>query len=365
MLIRENVPLAPLTTLGAGGPARYFIEATTEADVIDAVEFARSHDHPDEHKSGARRGPRQRLPLFVLGGGSNVVVADAGFPGVVLKISIGGIAQSETTQDKVIFVTGAGLEWDSLVQRTVKADCAGLECLSGIPGSVGATPVQNVGAYGQEVSQTVTGVRVLDLPSLQIGTLRNEECGFGYRSSIFNSSERGRYIILSVAFALQRSGKPALKYPDLQNFFAERSDQPSLSEVRSAVREIRHRKAMLIVPGEDDARSVGSFFKNPVLPQAAVDQLSGRAASRGLQLPSYVASDGLRKIPAAWLVEHAGFTKGYEHGAAGISRKHALAIVNRGGATAAEIIALKDEIQARVFDEFGIQLEPEPVLVGF
>lgn len=348
MLIRENVPLAAMTTLGVGGPARYFIEATTEYEVAEAVEFARL----------------QELPLFVLGGGSNVVVADRGFPGVVLKVSLGGVSQREATKEKVVFVAGAGYDWDSLVEQTVKADCAGLECLSGIPGTVGATPVQNVGAYGQEVSQTIVEVRVLDLQSLQAKTLSKEECGFGYRSSIFSTSERGRYIIVSVSFELRRGGKPGLRYPDLQNFFAWHGD-PSLSEVRAAVREIRHGKAMLIVPGEEDARSVGSFFKNPVLSQAAFDELCSRVAAHGLELPSYPVADGSRKIPAAWLVEHAGFAKGYERGRAGISRKHALAIVNRGGATSEEIIALKDELQARVLAEFGVQLEPEPVLVGF
>jgi UDP-N-acetylmuramate dehydrogenase len=349
MLIRENVPLAPLTTLGVGGPARYFAEAKTEAEMLEAVEFASSRS----------------LPLFVLGGGSNVVVADAGFAGLVLKIGVAGLSQFEVAPDKVIFVTGAGLDWDSLVEQTVNAKCAGLECLSGIPGSVGATPVQNVGAYGQEVSQTIEQVRALELQSLRVVTLNNQECGFGYRSSIYNTSERGRYIILSVTFTLRRGGNSTLQYPDLQNFFKDRSLAPSLAEVRDAVREIRHRKAMLIVPGEDDARSVGSFFKNPVVPQTTADELSARAASRGLQLPSYSATDGFRKIPAAWLVEQAGLDKGYSRARAGISRKHALAIVNRGGATAAEIIALKDQIQKRVFAEFGILLETEPVFVGF
>jgi len=347
MVIRENVALAPLTTLGVGGPARYFAEARSEAEVIEAVELARS------------RG----LPLFVLGGGSNIVVADAGFPGLVLKIGIMDIAQPSPANGRLIVTAGAGCDWDTLVEQAVTAGCAGLECLSGIPGTVGATPVQNVGAYGQEASQAIEQVRVLELQSLRVGSLSNSECGFGYRSSIFNTAQRGRYIILSVSFTLRLGGKPSLLYPDLQKWFAGRDDEPTLTEVRAAVREIRHRKAMLIVPGEEDARSVGSFFKNPVLPQAFVDNLSARLASRG-ELPTYPAADGFRKLPAAWLVEHAGFAKGYARGAAGISHKHALAIVNRGGATAAEIIALRDEIQARVWDEFGIKLQPEPVFVG-
>jgi len=349
MLIRENVSLAPLTTLGVGGPARYLVEAATEAEVIEAVEFARARE----------------LPLFVLGGGSNVVIADRGFAGLVLKVAISGVSHFTAEHGDAVFAAGAGHDWDELVAQSVAAGCGGLECLSGIPGSVGATPVQNVGAYGQEVSQTVVEVRALDLRSLRIQTLSNSECGFAYRSSIFNTTERGRYIILRVSFALHHGSNPTLRYPDLERFFAGRSDQPSLREVRAAVREIRHRKAMLIVPGEEDARSVGSFFKNPVLPQSFTDELSARLASRGWQLPSYVAIDGFRKLPAAWLVERAGFAKGYTFGQAGISRKHALAIVNRGGATAAEIVALKEKIQTRVFDEFGVRLEPEPVFVGF
>ncbi len=348
MRIRENVPLAPLTTLGVGGRARYFVDAGTEAEVLEAVELARSRD----------------LPLFVLGGGSNIVVADAGFSGLVLKV---GITDSShfSVENKTIFQAGAGYEWDGLVEQTVQAECAGLECLSGIPGTVGGTPVQNVGAYGQEVSQTIEEVRALDLRSLEIKTLTNAECGFGYRSSIFNTSERGRYIVLEVSFAVRPEGTPTLHYPDLQKFFAGRMEEPKLSDVRAAVREIRHRKAMLIVPGEDDAHSVGSFFRNPIVPSAFADELWARLSARGFELPIYPAANGFRKLAAAWLVEHAGFAKGYTRGRAGISRKHALAIVNRGGASAAEIVALKDEIQSRVFGEFGIQLEPEPVFVGF
>jgi UDP-N-acetylmuramate dehydrogenase len=349
MLIREQVPLALLTTLGVGGPARYFVEAYNEAEVIGGVEFARS----------------RQLPLFVLGGGSNLVVADAGFPGLVLKVGITGVSHSTASGGLVLFTAGAGVDWDALVARSVEANCAGLECLSGIPGTVGGTPVQNVGAYGQEASETIREVRVLDLRTLESKTLSNPDCGFAYRSSIFNTTERDRYVILQVSLALREGAQPSIRYHDLQEFFAGRSGKPTLADVRAAVREVRHRKAMLIVPGDDDARSAGSFFKNPVVPQPFFEKLASRLESRGLQLPSYPAADGFRKLPAAWLVEHAGFARGYTKGAAGISRKHALAIINRGGATAAEIIALKDEIQRRVSEEFEIGLAPEPVLVGF
>jgi UDP-N-acetylmuramate dehydrogenase len=345
MIIRENVPLAPLTTLGVGGAARYFAEAQSEADVIEAVQFARTTD----------------LPLFVLGGGSNLVVADSGFAGLVLKIGMAEIS----TSDEGAFVAGAGCDWDALVAQTVEAECAGLECMSGIPGTVGGTPVQNVGAYGQDVSQAITEVRVLDLQSLKVETMWNADCGFSYRTSIFNTTKRGRYVILRVSFQLRPGGKPSLGYPDLQQAFSGRLESATLAEVRAAVREIRHRKAMLIVAGDEDARSAGSFFKNPAVPQSFFEELSSRLTSRGWQLPSYPATDGFRKLPAGWLVEHAGFAKGYVKGAAGISRRHALAIINRGGATAADIIALKDEIQAGVAREFGIELQAEPVFVGF
>lgn len=349
MIVREQVPLALLTTLGVGGPARYFAEAVSEADVREAVEYALSRE----------------LRLFILGGGSNLLVSDRGFDGLVLKVSLQGIEQVAGAGDTVVFTAAAGEEWDALVARAVEQDCAGIECLSGIPGSVGGTPVQNVGAYGQEVSETVCEVRAFDRQTGQLKTFTHAECGFGYRSSVFNTTERGRYIILRVSYSLRRGGTPTIRYADLQTTFADANAQPSLSAVRGAVRDIRHRKAMLIVPGDDDARSAGSFFKNPIVPQAKFEKLEATMQSRGLALQSYPAGDGYRKLPAAWLVEHAGFTKGYNRGAAGISRRHTLAIVNRGGATAADIMALKDEIQSCVLAEFGVQLQPEPVFLGF
>jgi UDP-N-acetylmuramate dehydrogenase len=348
MIVREQVPLASLTTLGVGGPARYFAEANAESDVREAVEFARIRD----------------LPLFVLGGGSNLLVADSGFNGLVLKIALHGIDRT-TASDDVTFRVVAGEDWDAFVARAVEDNCAGIECLSGIPGTVGGTPVQNVGAYGQEVSETISEVEALDRQSLQLRTFTNAECGFGYRSSIFSTTMCDRYIILRVTFALRRSGKPTIRYRDLQTAFAQVAGEPSLLQVRNAVRDIRRSKAMLLVPGDDDARSAGSFFKNPVVPQHQFEGLSKMLRGRGLSLSSYPAGEGFRKLPAAWLVENAGFAKGYSRGAAGISRRHALAIVNRGGATAADIVGLKDEIQARLLAEFGIQLQPEPVLLGF
>jgi UDP-N-acetylmuramate dehydrogenase len=348
MLIQENVPLAPLTTLKVGGPARYFVQAHTIAEVSEAVSLARSRN----------------LALFVLGGGSNLVVSDAGWSGLVLKIAIPGI-EGRSQGDKSLFEVGAGEEWDHFVAHAVSRNCAGIECLSGIPGSVGGTPVQNVGAYGQEVAETIESVLALDLKDGQVHELCNEACGFQYRTSIFNTSERGRYIILRVTYMLTPDGNPAILYSDLKNHFAGWSTKPSLDDTRQAVRQIRASKAMLITPGDEDCRSAGSFFKNPVLSDEQFTELSNRAEAKGLQIPSYPALQAQRKISAAWLVEQAGFSKGYGNGRVGISFKHALAIVNRGDATAAEVVALEEQIRQRVEDIWGLRLEPEPVFVGF
>lgn len=344
MIIQENVPLAPLTTFQVGGPARYFVEARSEQEVHAAVEHAQA----------------SALPLFVLGGGSNLVVSDRGWPGLVVKISLRGIIQRDEGE-KAIFEVAAGEDWDEFVADCVARECAGIECLSGIPGTVGGTPVQNVGAYGQEVANTITQVRVLDTTSGQVLDLQNSDSGFAYRTSIFNTRERGRYIVLRVTFALTPGGAPRIEYADLRKHFADRNHVPTLQDTREAVRAIRLSKAMLIVPGDDDCRSAGSFFKNPVLTREQYDQLAAIASA----VPNWPANDGRVKVAAAWLVENSGFHKGLTRGEVGISRRHALAIVNRGGASAADIVALKDEIQQRVKQKFGIALQPEPVFVGF
>ncbi len=348
MKLQEQVPLAPLTTLGVGGPARYLVETENEPDIREALQFA------------AERG----LAVFVLGGGSNLLVADTGFDGLVLKIHLRGV-ERVASGTAVIFHVAAGEDWDAFVARAVEENCAGIECLSGIPGSVGATPVQNVGAYGQDVSETISEVESLDRQTMEVRTFSNSECGFGYRSSVFNTSQRDNFIILRVSFELRRGGSATVRYTDLQKYFGAGDSQPSMRQVRDAVREIRRGKAMLLVPGDEDARSAGSFFKNPVVTLGELEELATRMKSRGLAMPSYPAGEGMRKLSAAWLVEQAGFAKGYARGAVGISNRHALAIVNRGGATAAEIVALKDEIQLRVLAEFGISLQPEPVFLGF
>ncbi len=349
MLILENVPLAPMTTLRVGGPARYFCETRSEREIREAIVFSRERD----------------LPVFLMGGGSNLVVSDAGFAGLVLKVALLGITQRSLGAGRVQFDVAAGEDWDAFVAGTVQSRFAGLECLSGIPGTAGGTPIQNVGAYGQEVRDTISEVWALQVASLESVVLSNAECQFAYRSSRFNTTDRGEYVITGVSFRLVHGGKPKIAYADLQNHFATQTSEPTLAETREAVLEARRRKAMVIVPGDEDSRSAGSFFKNPVITEQQFADLAALLSARGLQLPSYPAGERHRKIPAAWLVEQAGFHKGYTKGAVGISRRHALAIVNRGGATALEIVVLKDEIQARVRDEFGIELQTEPVFVGF
>ncbi len=347
MLLQEHVPLAELTTLKVGGPARYFARALSESDVLDALDFVAV----------------RRLPLFVLGGGSNLVVSDRGFPGLVLKIQIRGM-KADAAGDQRIFDVGAGEDWDAFVAHTVDQNCAGLECLSGIPGTVGGTPVQNVGAYGQEVSQTVECVAAIEIASGKKRLFSNSDCEFAYRASMFNTRARASYILLRVRYRLQSGGSPTISYRDLKEHFAGQT-VPTLVETRNAVREIRHSKAMLIVPGDDDCLSAGSFFKNPVVNRSSAESVARVAEQRGLHLATYPASDGFVKLPAAWLVEQSGFSKGYTSGPVGISSRHSLAIVNRGSASAADIIALTNRIQNAVFEQFGIELKPEPVFVGF
>lgn len=343
--VQENVPLGPMTTLGVGGSARFFVRAESVGEVEGAVALARE------------RG----LALFVLGGGSNLLVSDRGWDGLVLQI---GILGTEERRDgaAAVFDVGAGVNWDEFVARAMARNCGGIECLSGIPGSVGGTPVQNVGAYGQEVSETIVSVLAFDLGENRGRELTAAECGFSYRASVFNTSQRGRYIILRVTYRLVSDGRPSLRYADLQKYFAGGA-APSLAGVREAVLTIRASKGMVLRAG--DPGSAGSFFKNPVLSASEHEELVRRAAARWLEVPSYPALESQRKISAAWLVENSGFRKGYVRGRAGISSKHALAIVNLGGATAAEIVALKDEVQAGVESAWGVRIEPEPVLVGF
>jgi UDP-N-acetylmuramate dehydrogenase len=353
MQFLEEVPLAPYTTFQIGGPARWFAEAASEDDIAAGIAFA-----------GERR-----LPLFVLGGGSNLLVSDGGFPGLVLRIALRGIdsgidsdIDSDQGKGQSIVSAAAGEDWDGLVAYAVAAGYGGIECLSGIPGTAGGTPVQNVGAYGQEVSQTIVMVRAFDRSTSQFVNLPAAACGFSYRRSIFNSSQRERYVVSRVEYRLSKDAPANFVYADVARYFASRNvTSPTLAEVRDAVRSIRAQKGMLLVPGDADCRSAGSFFKNPIVPAAKLDSVAQELGIERQGIPAYPAQDGQVKISAAWLIERAGFAKGYALGNAGISSRHTLALINRGGASAAEVIALRDKVIDAVASRFAVRLEPEPV----
>jgi UDP-N-acetylmuramate dehydrogenase len=340
MNVERDVPLKDWCTLNVGGSAHWFREARSESDVIEGLRWAQE------------RG----TPLLVLGGGSNVVIADEGFPGLVLKIAIAGI-ELEELGGAVRFGVGSGEEWDPFVARTVADNCAGLECLSGIPGLVGGTPVQNVGAYGQDVSATITSVRAIDRRAQRLIALSNAECGFGYRSSRFKHADRGRFIVTAVEFVLARGGPPTVTYADVVKYFDGSPTEPTLQAVRDAIIEIRSRKGMVIREGNPANRSCGSFFVNPVISQSHFARIG--------EAPHYPAGEGHVKVPAAWLIEQAGFRKGHVAGPVGISPFQAQGLINRGGATAAAVVKLAVDIKRAVWDRFQIALVPEPVFVGF
>jgi UDP-N-acetylmuramate dehydrogenase len=349
MLVEENKLLAPFTTLGIGGPARWFVTAQHEDEIAEAAAWAQE------------RG----IELFVLGGGSNLVVSDAGFDGLVLRVALRGI-EVHCDAGRRLYKAAAGEDWDQFVQKSVEDNCAGLECMAGIPGTVGGTPVQNVGAYGQEVASTIESVRAFDLRAGAFVEFSAAECGFAYRRSRFNTVDRGRFILTRVDYGLARSGAATLRYADLQKAFPS-GTEVTLDEVAGAVRRIRQSKGMLLVEGDPDCRSAGSFFKNPVVDDA---QLRFVAAVSGKVPPCFPAgrdpeSTGRVKLPAAWLIEQAGFAKGYSRGAAGLSSRHTLALINRGGARAVEILALAEDMRSAVEERFRIRLEMEPVLLGF
>jgi UDP-N-acetylmuramate dehydrogenase len=350
--LRRNVPLAPMTTLGIGGSAHYFADASSVDALIASIEWARS----------------QAVPLFVLGGGSNIVVADTGFGGLVLHVALRGIT-TRVEADRAFVTAAAGQDWDHLVATCVGRNWAGFECLSGIPGCVGATPIQNVGAYGQETSETLVSVEVVNLATGKLEELSAAECDFGYRTSRFKTRDRERFIITNVTYQLAVNGKPAVRYPELQRYIAAQGAAgPTLEQVREAVLTLRKRKAMVIDPQDPDSRSVGSFFVNPVVAREELEQIkqrAGRIASSGGDIPAFPAPNDRVKVSAAWLIEQAGINRGYVHGGVGTSTKHALAIVNRGGGTAREVVELKELIQSRVLNAFGVGLTPEPVFVGF
>jgi UDP-N-acetylmuramate dehydrogenase len=361
--------LAQYTTLGLGGPARTFISATSDERLVQAV---RAADAAGE-------------PVLVLGGGSNLVIGDDGFQGTAVHVSTQGVSYART-DDGVEVMVAAGEDWDDLVAATVNEGLAGLECLSGIPGRAGATPIQNVGAYGQEVSEAITSVRVFDRLTGTTTTLPNGKCQFSYRTSMFKRATLpgaapaspatpvtsvlgARYVVLGVTFGLhdEKLSRP-VRYAELaRELGVETGMRVSCGDARQAVLTIRGRKGMVVSPDDPDSRSAGSFFTNPVVGAGQLAHVESVASDRGLgPVPSFPAGDeSLVKISAAWLIERSGFTKGYgTPGGAHVSSKHTLALVNGGAATTGDLLALAREIVKGVHAAFGITLEPEPILVG-
>ena len=350
--VRDQVLLAGLTTLGVGGPARRFVRAGTEAELIAAV----------------RDADQRAEPLLILGGGSNLVIADAGFPGTVVQVATRGRQQQPADPDAgtVRLTVAAGEDWDGVVASCVAAGLSGLECLSGIPGLTGATPIQNVGAYGQEVAEVVSTVRVYDRVTGEVTELAGAGCGFGYRTSMFKRDSSGRRVVLAVTFRLRPSELSGpIRYAELaRSLGVPEGGRAPLEAVREAVLTLRRGKGMVLDPADPDSRSAGSFFTNPVLDDAQFAALQ-KLVGADVPIPQFPAGPGQVKVPAAWLIGQAGFGQGYPGpGGARISTKHTLALVNPGGATAADITGLARAIHDRVRDELGVDLACEPILVG-
>jgi UDP-N-acetylmuramate dehydrogenase len=351
--IESDIPLAPYTTIGLGGKARYFASCTTAESIREGLRYAN----------------KRSLRVHVLGGGSNTVFGDRGFDGLVLKIDLRGVTRDDHGQAVHVRVA-AGEPWDDFVRQCAQSGLGGIECLSGIPGLTGATPIQNVGAYGQEVAETILTVRALERSTLEEVVFARAECQFGYRMSRFKATDADRYIFLEVEFSLQKNAPPVIRYPELRQAIDSAVDLASLplgtdalSAVRASVLALRRGKSMVIDPADPNTKSVGSFFMNPFISVELYNDVQRRwAASGGTgEVPNFV-SGSHRKLPAAWLVEKAGFPRGLRKGGVGVSAKHSLALVNYGG-SAQELLTLAAEIQDAVARKFGIQLQREPVVV--
>ncbi|NRQ34609.1 UDP-N-acetylmuramate dehydrogenase [Nonomuraea sp. NN258] len=337
--------LAPYTTLGLGGPAREFTEAGTAEQLVSLVAEA----------------DRNAVPTLILGGGSNLVVADEGFDGLVIKVATQGVSVSRDGE-QVLVTVEAGEDWDTLVSRAVAEGWSGVECMSGVPGLVGSTPIQNVGAYGQEVAQTIRCVRAYDRRTRQVIDLEARRCGFSYRDSAFKR-DLSRHVVLGVTYALELSELSGeVAYKELAGRLgAGLGDRVPLAEARAAVLALRQGKGMVLDPADPDTRSAGSFFTNPVLTPAEAAELETKAPGH----PRWDLPDGRVKVPAAWLIEQAGYPKGYERGPVRISTKHTLALTNpSGAATTADLLALAREVRDGVREKFGVTLVNEPVMVG-
>jgi UDP-N-acetylmuramate dehydrogenase len=339
MKTQSDVALSAYTTLGLGGPAASMVTVYDEDEVVAALRAAEG-------------------PVLVIGGGSNLVISDDGFAGTVVRIASRGVTITPEGEHVRVDVA-AGEDWNELVSRCVGEQLAGVECLAGIPGLAGATPIQNVGAYGQDVSETVVSVRAYDRERDEVRTVT--DCGFSYRSSMFKA-QAARFVVLSVSYRFGRTAHSRpIRYAELARALGvDVGDTAALGDVRDAVLSLRRRKGMVLDPDDPDARSAGSFFTNPLLD---ADQLAALRA-RVVDAPAYPDTDGKAKVPAAWLIERAGFAKGDFDGPVGISTKHALALVNRGGARTEDLIRVARAVRDRVRDQFGVVLVPEPVLVG-
>jgi len=348
MQFKEKTKLSDFTTIKLGGEAKEFVECKSVDEICDALKYAKDKD----------------FDVWVLAGGSNTIFSDEGFDGLVVKINLQGVSFDD--KGGYVFVkAGAGENWDDLVEESVNQNLAGIECLSGIPGSVGATPIQNVGAYGQEVSEVIDTVKVLDRETLEEKEFSADECKFSYRTSRFKEEDKDKYIVTEVIYRLIKNGSPQLGYPELEKQVKEKFDgKPTLSEVRELVLELRSNKSMVIDKRDPNSVSSGSFFVNPILDIKQFESLKNRnSAHKGFEeVPFYDVGANKVKVPAAWLIEQTGFTKGYQKNNAAISENHALALVNRGGTTY-DIMRLAGEIQYKVKDKFGINLEIEPNIV--
>ena len=351
LAVRDDVPLAPLTTLELGGHARHFIEAGDDQAVVEALGWAEA------------RG----VPALILGGGSNVVIADRGWDGLAVRIATRGRRFTDADGGEVTLTAAAGEPWDEVVAESVARNLAGLECLSGIPGLVGATPIQNVGAYGQEVADTIRSVKVVDRGNGRVHELPPAACAFAYRDSAFKH-DPDRFVVLGVTFALRPGGAPTLRYRELADGLGGRG-AVSLTDVRATVLALRRKKSMLIVEGDPNRRSVGSFFTNPVVRADEAEAVATRAVAAGViattdEMPRWPAPGGAVKLSAGWLIERAGVHKGQRRGAVGVSTAHALSLVHLGGGSTAALLELAREVRDAVHARFAMTLLPEPTMIG-
>lgn len=342
--IQQTVSLAPLTTIHLGGNAKEYVVCISNEDIIAALSYAKG----------------KNLRVHILGGGSNSIFSHTGFDGLVIHIKTTGITAVKEG-DNILLTASAGEDWDTVVQYAISHSLTGIECLSGIPGSCGGTPFQNVGAYGQEVSQTIAFVDAIDRTTMQAVRFTNEECAFAYRTSRFKEGDKEKYVITSVTFRLTPNGMPTVRYGELYEVVGDSLEAgvEGLTTIRNAVLGLRKKKSMLIDPNDPNSVSCGSFFTNPII---EVTRLTDIQKNTTEKIPFYEAGDGMAKLSAAWLVEHAGFKKGTVQGNVGISQNHSLALINKGGTTE-ELLAFAQEIQSKVKETFDIALALEPLVI--